>query len=161
MSSVYFRPSSEFLAKANEVFEQQRIKLNKFMPFADIQHIGSTSIPNSVTKGDLDIVIRIPKDKFSESVELLKSIYEINQPENWKTTFASFKDETNLGIDFGAQLVIIDSELDDFTKLRDILINNSKLVEEYNSMKLKYEGKDMDKYRIAKSDFFQKLREVK
>ncbi len=159
MGSVYFKPSSEFLAKATEVFEQQRVKLIKLMPYSDIQQVGSTAIPNSITKGDLDIVVRVPVDKFTSATEVLKSSYKINQPENWSKIFASFKDEDNLGIDFGVQLVIKDSRSDDFIKLRDVLRNNPQLVEDYNAMKLKYEGKNMDDYRKEKADFFQKLRE--
>jgi len=159
MSKVYFKPSSNYFAKANKVFEEQRARINKLIPYTDIQHVGSTSIPNSVTKGDLDLTIRVPRGKFKQAVEELQSIYGINQPENWSDTFASFKDEKNLGIDFGAQLVVKNSKSDDFIKLRDILLKNSDLVEELNAIKIRYEGKSMVDYRKEKADFFQKLRE--
>lgn len=161
MIIVYFKPTEEFLEKANKVFDEQKNKLKKLLPKADIQHIGSTAIPGSVTKGDLDINIRVSEEDFNKAVEVLKKLYDINQPENWHDNFASFKDDTNLGIDFGAQLVVIGSKYDDFTKLRDLLIKNPKLVEEYNQMKQKYQGKSMDEYRKEKADFFQKLRELK
>lgn len=160
MSKVYFKPYSNYFAKANRVFNEQRARISKLIPYADIQHIGSTSIPNSITKGDLDVVVRVPAKKFKSTIEVLQSIYEINQPENWSGTFASFKDEKNLNIDFGAQVVVQDSKSDDFVDLRDILLKNSNLVQELNAIKLKYEGKSMDDYRKEKADFFQKLRET-
>ncbi len=159
MSKVQFKPASEYLELAKKVFEEQKGRITQFLPYADVQHIGSTSIPNSVTKGDLDLVIRVPRKEFKHAVEELKSIYDINQPENWSDTFTSFKKEKNLGIDFGAQLVVKDSKSDDFVELRDILLENPELVEELNTIKMKYDGKSMEDYRKEKADFFQGLRE--
>ena len=159
MSKVHFKPTSEVIELANKVYEEQRIKILELLPSADIEHIGSTSIQGSITKGDLDLVVSVPKDEFKQATEVLKSLYDINQPENWSDTFASFKDEKSLDIDFGAQLVVKGSKSDDFTKLRDVLRENPSLVDELNVLKLRYEGKSMDDYRRAKADFFQKLRE--
>lgn len=159
MSNVYFKSSKEYLERANKVFEDQKRRIQALLLNADIQHIGSTAIPGSITKGDLDINVRVSKNDFDKAIEVLKQLYDVNQPENWNDTFASFKDENNLGIDFGLQLSIKDSKYDDFTKLRDVLINDPNLVQEYNQMKQKYEGKGMDEYRKEKANFFQKLRD--
>lgn len=64
MNKVYFKPSEEFLEEANKVFDEQKDRLKKLLPEADIQHIGSTSIPGSVTKGDLDINVRVTKEDY-------------------------------------------------------------------------------------------------
>ena len=160
MNKVFFKSSSHFFKKANKVFQEQKARINKSLPYADIQHIGSTSIPESVTKGDLDIAVRVPVDKFNLAIEVMKNIYDVNQPDNWAENFASFKDEKSLGIDFGAQLVIINSSSDDFVKLNEVLRSDPNLITKYNKMKLKYEGKSMDEYRKEKAAFFQKLRET-
>lgn len=157
MQKVYFKPAEDFIEKANKVFQEQKITIKKLIPLADIQHIGSTAIPGSFTKGDLDIVVRVAAENFNNAIQKLKILYDINQPENWSETFASFKDENNLGIDFGAQLVIVGSKSDNFVKQRDMLVNNPKLIEKYNAMKTQHEGKDMAEYRKAKAEFFQKL----
>lgn len=156
---VYFRPSEDFMDLANKIFEEQKRKILQLIPNADIQHIGSTAIPGSITKGDLDILVRVGGRDFEKAVEALKTLYEINQIENWSKTFASFKDDKSFALPFGVQLKVKGSDYDDFNKLRDLLINNVELLKEYNQMKLQFEGKDMDEYRKAKSDFFDKLRE--
>lgn len=106
MNKVYFKPSEEFLEKANQAFKEQKNRIHNLIPTADIEHIGSTAIPSSVTKGDLDINIRVVKEDFNKAVEILKQLYDINQPENWNSDFASFKNEKNLDIDFGVQLTV-------------------------------------------------------
>ena len=159
MKGVHFQPAFNFSEKVNKTFEEQKVRIRQLLPYADVQHIGSTSVTNSITKGDLDVVVRVKKEEFKEAVELLKSIYDINQSDNWSDTLASFKDDDTLGIDFGAQLVVKDSKSDDFVKLRDVLIEHPELVEELNNIKAKHNGKAMKEYRKEKADFFQRLRE--
>ena len=95
------------------------------------------------------------------AIEQLKHLYKISQPDNWTSDFASFKDEESLEIDFGVQLTVKGSKVDDFVKLKDVLVSNPRLVKEYNKMKIKYEDKDMVEYRKEKANFFQRLREDK
>lgn len=159
MKNVRFQPVSNFLEQANKAFGKQKVRIKQLLPLADVQHVGSTSIPKAITKGDLDVVVRVPKEEFKKAIGLLKSIYEINQPKNWSDTFASFKDDRNLAIDFGAQLVVTGSKSDDFIKMRDIMIEHPELVAELNKIKMKYDGKSMKDYRKEKANFFQKLRE--
>ena len=155
MNIVRFKLIDEFIDKAIEQFEAQKNRILALMPSADVQHIGSTAIPGSVTKGDLDINVRVPKEDFKETVAALKKLYQINQPKNWKSDFASFKNEP---LNLGVQVTIIGSQADDFVRLRDILIDHPELLKEFNEMKQKFEGKGMDDYRKEKAEFFEKLR---
>lgn len=160
MVVVHFKPFIDFHEVAVRVCKEEKHKIQSMISWADIQHIGSSAIPGSVTKGDVDLNVRVSVGKFKEAVGKLKKLYEINQPENWTPNFASFKDDTG-SLPVGVQLTIIGSKYDDFVKLRDLLKSNLLLLEEYNQMKLKYEGKDMDEYRKEKADFFEKLRKLK
>jgi GrpB-like predicted nucleotidyltransferase (UPF0157 family) len=42
-------------------------------PAADVRHIGATAIPGCLTKGNLDIVVRVPIDQFSDTDAVLAS----------------------------------------------------------------------------------------
>jgi hypothetical protein len=64
-------------------------------------HIGATSLPDGLTKGDVDVNVRVPADRFDEAVRELSSRYERAQIQNWTPTYASFADgaeELLLGI---------------------------------------------------------------
>lgn len=158
MNNVSFKASEDFKDLAEEIFQKEKSRILKLIPAAEIEHIGSTAIPGSITKGDLDINVRVTVEDFDKAVEKLKTLYQINQPKNWTDTFASFKDDDSFDLPIGVQLTVIDSEYDDFISLKDLLVKRVDLLEEYNQMKVKYEGKDMEEYRKEKSDFFEKLR---
>jgi GrpB-like predicted nucleotidyltransferase (UPF0157 family) len=57
--SVWFLPEAHFRTRVLQRFEQLKAELAVLIPDADIQHVGSTAIPGSLTKGDLDIQIRV------------------------------------------------------------------------------------------------------
>ena len=156
MAVVKFRPVEEYKERADRVFENQKEIILGKLPFAQVEHIGSTAIPGSLTKGDLDVNVRVEKDRFSEAVDALKQLYDINQPDNWEDDFASFKTD-KLEIDFGVQLTVLHSRSDVFAKKRDALINNSVLVKKLNEIKRKYNWMSMDEYRKGKANFFESI----
>lgn len=160
MNKVNFKPSENFRISAEKLFQQEKSRILVSLPKADVQHIGSSAIPGTMTKGDLDINVRVAREDFSKGVELLKKLYEINQPENWSDDFASFKDNRSFDLDLGVQLVVINSKSDDFVKIRDLLLGRPDLVEKCNKMKMKFEGKSMEKYRKEKAEFFENLRKL-
>ena len=55
--------------------------------------------------------------------------YDINQPDNWTDTYASFKND---GADLGIQLTIIDGDGDFFVKQRDALAASPEKIDELN-----------------------------
>lgn len=152
MDTVSFKPSEEFKEKADKLFEEQKNILQTRFPFADIQHIGGTSVPNLLTKGDLDINVRVSAADFSKVSEELKNLYEINQPENWSNIYASFKVDSK---DLGVQVTVIGSAKDFFVVHRDELRKSPELVKQLNELKARFEGKDMSEYRTAKGQFLR------
>ena len=124
-----------------------------------LQHIGSTAIPNSLTKGDLDIQVRIPAELFTVAVNKLSKIYDTNDGSHRSATFAAFKDDA-LDPPLGVQLTVIGGEEDFFSKLRDFFKVHDNYRLEYDNLKKQFEGKSMEEYREAKSKFIENLMET-
>ena len=159
MEKVKFFDSELFNKNVEKTFLLNKNKIKSLLPDVDIQHVGSTAIPNSLTKGDLDIQVRVCAEQFPKAVELLSSIYEDNEESIKTDTFRAFKDDTT-NPPLGVQLTIIDADFDFFWKLREVLLANINYRDEYDNIKMEYEGKSMDIYREAKHKFFQGLMET-
>lgn len=153
---VYFHEQEKFKGRAEEVFLKERKRILRVIPNADIQHIGSTAIPGSLTKGDLDIQIRVKQKDFEKAQKALSRMYKPNKGNPPTKTYASFKDN-GAKVPLGVQLAVIGSKEDNFMVLRDALMSNKKHLKAYNELKNRYQGKSMRKYRKAKSKFVEEI----
>ncbi len=59
------------------------------VPDADVQDMGSTAIPGVLTKGDVDVNVRVAGEDFGRLIEFLRLRFTVHQPENWDDGFAS------------------------------------------------------------------------
>ena len=87
------------------VDEHRRVAL-ELVPGADVEHVGATAVPGALTKGDVDIAVRVGKPQFSAAVDALSSRYAIHQPHNWTPTLASFTEPDPGELPVGIQLVV-------------------------------------------------------
>jgi len=157
MPRVHFQPEAVFRARACFLAAEQSARIRQAIPAAAVEHVGSTSIPGALTKGDVDLLVQVDAGDFDAAVAALRGLYEINQPENWTATFASFKDDTSFALPFGAQLAVTGSETYLFVRLRDRLAADPVSLNRYNAIKRSYEGGDMHAYRAAKGEFIEQL----
>lgn len=157
METVTFRRSDKIQEQAEQLFIEQKEKLVHLIPGADVQHIGGTAVPGLLTKGDLDINVRVDKETFPLAVEALRKLYVVNQPENWTDAFASFKDDTSFVLPLGIQVTVVGSPEDHFIKHRDAFLRDSTLVKKFNDLKRKFDGRDMASYRSAKAKFLEEI----
>lgn len=136
------------------VFDRERRRIAKLLPRADVRHIGSTSIPGSLTKGDLDLLVRVARVDFAAAVGALSEIYDQHQVEMWEDDFASFVLPFDGEIEVGVQLVIASGASDLlFLGFRDLLRSRPDLRDAYDEIKASHRDEDVDRYRAAKAVF--------
>lgn len=156
MEIVNFYNQREFKDNVEKVYFAQKERILHLIPNTDIQHVGSTSIPNSLTKGDIDIQVRVDQEQFTQAVEALSAVYESNEGSVKTNEFRAFKDDANIP-PLGIQLTVKGSEFDFFWKFRDVLLQNDKYRIEYDELKRSFEGFEMEAYREAKNHFFSRI----
>jgi GrpB-like predicted nucleotidyltransferase (UPF0157 family) len=125
-------------------------------PSAEILHIGATAIPGSLTKGDLDIVVRVARSDFVNAERVLASRFARNSGSVRTEEFAAYEDDER-SPHLGIQLTIMGGTIDVFHHFVEALRGNSDLVRHYNEIKLSCSGQPMADYRAAKDIFIGRV----
>jgi GrpB-like predicted nucleotidyltransferase (UPF0157 family) len=150
---VRFKLSQAFQPAAAEIVQRVAIRVRSEVSDADVQDMGATAVPGLLTKGDVDVSVRVPERDFVRAVELLRSHFEVHQPHNWTDGYASFVDDRSYSLPVGVQVTVKGHREDKFLAQRDRLLARPDLLAAYNDLKCRYEGADMDEYRAAKQAF--------
>jgi GrpB-like predicted nucleotidyltransferase (UPF0157 family) len=140
-------------AAANELFERTAAILRGLLPAsADIRHIGATVVPGCLTKGDLDIVVRVEAADFLAADAAIAAHFARNTGSTRTDTFSAFEDGGTTP-HLGVQLVVVGAPEDCFHTFAEVLRCDPDLLARYNDLKRQYDGHPMEVYRAAKDDF--------
>jgi GrpB-like predicted nucleotidyltransferase (UPF0157 family) len=123
---VYFSNSPEIFQAAEQLYSVVERRINAALPNADIRHVGSTAIYGCLTKGDLDVLVRVDQDGFQEADRALSEMFARNEGSDRTESFSAFAD-ASASPDLGVQLVVRGSTHDKFTVWIDRLNNNDEL----------------------------------
>ncbi len=141
----------EIRKRVGAIFARRRAELEEMLPGARVEHVGSTAVPGSLTKGDLDICVIVEGAEFEPASRTLAERFQIHQPENWSPTLASFTAPPEDGIDVGVQLVPAGGPDERaFVGWRDRLRADPELRTRYDELKRRHRADGMDAYRAAK-----------
>ena len=112
---------------------------------------GGTSVPGALTKGDIDLHLRVEADAFSAVVVRLKAMYPVASAHSWAPTLAVFDIPARRPT--GLAVTPIGSDHDQrFCLAWQALRHDPALLAEYNSLKTATAG--TDDYERRKSAFF-------
>jgi GrpB-like predicted nucleotidyltransferase (UPF0157 family) len=142
----------EIRERVAALFERTRSEVLGLLPGATVEHIGSTAVPGSLTKGDLDLCVIVVAPAFRDGTRILAARYEVHQPENWSPTFASFIAPADADIPVGIQLVVEGSADErSFIGWRDHLRADPSRRVDYDEVKGRHRDAGEDAYRDAKA----------
>lgn len=71
-NGMHFFPPEEYQNKVQILFRLISFDLKSTFPYAVVDHIGSSAIKGAYSKGDLDILVRVPADKFEETRQTIE-----------------------------------------------------------------------------------------
>jgi GrpB-like predicted nucleotidyltransferase (UPF0157 family) len=153
---VEFVDEPAIRATVSAVFESLNGTLKVLLPAARIEHVGSTSIPGAVTKGDLDICVQVPASAFPEADRILSERFARNVGSHQSASLSSFIDDS-LPVPVGVQLVALGGNEDFFFRWRDLLRSSPQVLQQYDQLKRRWHGQSHEEYREAKSKFIEQM----
>jgi GrpB-like predicted nucleotidyltransferase (UPF0157 family) len=154
-----FKPSEAFAAAANDAFERHRAKIAGAIPDADIHHVGGTSLPGALTKGDLDVQVRVIPERFADAVSRLAELYAKSRTYAWDDGFAAFEAPADGLADPTAISVVATGSAYDWcgAALWELLAADPALLRRYNALKTRHHGGSWEAYEEEKNVFFREL----
>ncbi|MDO7534013.1 GrpB family protein [Acinetobacter pittii] len=153
---MIFLEPEQYQQRCTQLFNSYQKEISTLLPFAKIEHIGSSAIPNAISKGDLDIYIEVMSEQFEFAIEQLKTLNFIEKQNTLRTHELCMLESLN-NDDVAFQIVVTDSVFTFFLAFKNKLINSPTLVNEYNQLKLQCSHLDPDQYRTIKSDFINRV----
>jgi 2'-5' RNA ligase len=155
-SPVALRPVEELAPVVVRVLEDLERELGALVPGVTVEHVGATALPDGLTKGDVDVSLRVTGNEFDAVVAALSAHFEVAQPHNWTATFASFAtDRWQLPV--GVQVSVFGSADDFLVVLRDRMRADRELRRRYDRVKRDAAPKGRDAYWRAKEEFLRDL----
>lgn len=153
MTRVVLRPVSELAPQVERIVACVTAQLGALLPDAEVHHIGATALPGALTKGDVDVLVRVPPARFPAVVEELRRHFAVKQPANWTDSFASFGEDSGYELPLGIQVVAEDGREDFFLYLRDYFLAHSEALREYDRLKEQHAPGGAEAYWRAKCEF--------
>jgi GrpB-like predicted nucleotidyltransferase (UPF0157 family) len=117
----------------------------------DLVLTGATSVPGALTKGDVDLHLRVDWTAFEAVVERLRGVYPVGSPQAWAPTLAVF--DVSGPRPTGLAVTPRGCEHDlRFTQAWNALRHHPEWLRRYNA--LKAEAAETGAYEACKSAFF-------
>jgi hypothetical protein len=86
------RPATDFLDAATAILAAERARLAPLVRGSwELVLTGGSSVPGALTKGDVDLHLRVGPAGFAECVAALRGAYDVVHPEIWQDTLATFE----------------------------------------------------------------------
>ncbi|TCM47763.1 GrpB family protein [Kribbella sp. VKM Ac-2568] len=147
--------SDTITTQAARIHQQIQADLTAAAIPGELLWTGASSLPGLLTKGDVDLHLRVPTGTFDEVVAALDVLYPRASLHSWASTLAVF-DIPDRELPTGLAVTPVNSEHDHrFTHAWRLLANDPALRAQYNA--LKQNAGDPETYESEKSAFFSRL----
>lgn len=123
-----------------------------------VREVGSTAVDGVIGKGDLDLLVLASPDRFDAVRAALDALFVRNPRQYASAIYQGYtlaSGDPPGGLDVAIQLTVAGGPHDTFDAFLDRLRQDPALVEAYNALKRRWNGRSMDGYRAEKAAFIE------
>ena len=147
------RPAGEITEHAYAILAAEKARLAPLLPRHELVLTGGSSVPGALTKGDVDLHLRVAPADFAAAVSALRGVYAVVLPDIWQDTLATFAVPA-APLPTGVAVTPVGSGHDvRFRRTWQLLAGDARLLAAYNAVKRAGDGD----YEQRKSAFFDRL----
>jgi GrpB-like predicted nucleotidyltransferase (UPF0157 family) len=148
---------SQYQARAELAFRSIASQLSALLPRTRIEHVGASSIPGAISKGDLDICVLVASSHHQTTVDALEGLGYVIKTDTLRTPELCMLVSPRKDMDVALQVVSEGSRFEFFLHFRDRLRAEPRLVAQYNQLKRRFAPSGPERYRRAKDRFIQRV----
>lgn len=152
-----FLEAHQYQGEISRLYEEIAKEVGQLLPNARVEHIGASSIPGAVSKGDLDVFVGVARDTLEQAVTLLERNGYREKSNTLRNESLCMLESKAYEYPVALQVVVNESQFETFLKFRDALRDREALLKEYNQMNKLCEGMSENDYRSRKSEFLEKV----
>lgn len=144
-------------ASAQRSFARIAADVSSILPAAEVEHVGATAVAGCLTKGDIDVLVRVTREDFPSAMSILDATLQRSVRNDPTGEYVEY-DFDRAGCRGAIQLVGAGSWHDRrFRRFKSVLGSDDAAIARYNELKRYHEGLSMTDYRIAKAAFIDAL----
>lgn len=147
----------QYQERALAAYEDAELLLAAILPDARIEHVGASAIPGAYSRGDVDVCVVVPPDRWREALGVLGEAGFTLRPGTLRTEQACTLDAPGSDVALGVLLVDAGTRHDHFVRFRDALRDDATLVARYNALRLEAAERGAAAYRAAKARFIHEV----
>ena len=151
-----FIEPSKYQEKCEALYRNFKDRIEAIVPTALIVHIGSSSIPGLISKGDLDIYVGVEESEHADSVEKLTDAGYTIKKDTLRTEQLCMLETENRNV--ALQIVARGSKFDRaFLSFSERMRSSEALKERYNQLKRESIDLSETEYRERKAKFIESV----
>lgn len=146
-------PPDQYQPIAEASFKAIADRLSAVLPDAQVEHVGASSIPGAISKGDLDVCVIVERAQFASYLDRILALGYQVKVDTLRTDQLCMLIPIAPSDNHAIQLVEAGSKFQFFLTFRDALRNDPSAVFRYNEVKRRAADQSEEEYRSAKSAF--------